>query len=208
MRYTQSMHVDEPAELQITDRLMPRRRHGRRSAVVGVNLAVVAAAAWAFVGMRAGSPPDLVASTSFTTTTVVLTTTLPATDTTSAPTTEAPPSTVEDTVAPTTAPDDGGGGGGGSPQPTVPATTPPSGATTTIVYGLQDIYGDICVPLNWVNCAEYIIYNAQGEIRNRVIANSDWTLEYIAEASGGGTDGTAVKVRDIYPCDTCISYVG
>ncbi|MFM7045038.1 MAG: hypothetical protein ACKOYG_05740 [Ilumatobacteraceae bacterium] len=186
---------------------MPTRRHGRRSAVVGVNLAVVAVAAWAFMGMRTGTPPDLVASTSYTTTTVVLTTTLPTTDTTSAPTTEAPPSTVEDTSAPTTTPEDGGDGGG-SPQTTAPATTLPNGATTTIVNGLQDIYGDVCVPLNWVNCAVYIIYNAQGEVRNQVIANSDWTLEYIAEASGGGADGTAVKVRDIYPCDTCVSYVG
>ena len=62
-------------------------------------------------------------------------------------------------------------------------------------------------PSRLTNCAEYRIYDATGLQVNQVIGNSDWSLAYIAEASGGA-DGSAVKVRDILPCapGECVSY--
>jgi hypothetical protein len=84
------------------------------------------------------------------------------------------------------------------PLTTTPADTRPPSTTTPEPYQ-QDIFRDICVPMSWANCAEYNIYNSEGVLVNRVIGNSDWTTSYIASLSGGGLNGSAVKVREIFP---------
>lgn len=74
-----------------------------------------------------------------------------------------------------------------------------SSETTLPAPSPQDVYKDICVPMNWTNCGEYEIFNATGNLVNRVIANSDWTNQYIAALSGGGADGSSLKIKDVYP---------
>jgi hypothetical protein len=138
-------------------------------------------------------------------------------------TSTAPEETVVDTTGPdsttpdSTTPDSATASTVTTPDPVpAPSSTdapeaPPTTADPTAhppTYLPQDIYGDICEPLGWTNCAEYRIYDATGLQVNQVIGNSDWSLAYIAEASGGGADGSAVKVRDILPCapGECVSY--
>ena len=67
---------------------------------------------------------------------------------------------------------------------------------------LQDIFGDICSPMGWGSCGEYNIYDSEGNVVNRVIANNDWSPEYIASISGGSDSGSAEKIRDINPVET------
>lgn len=200
------MEHDEPVEVEITRGRADAAPTLRRLAIIAANAAVIGIVAWALVGQRSPDLASLVASPFESTTVVVLSTTsLPVADTTPA-SDAATTVVVEESAVPTTTASDNDTFEPDTPQPTTPPPSQPPEATTTIAYAPQDIYGDICVPLNWVNCAEYIIYDVNGDERNRVIANSDWTNEYIGESSGGGPGGYAVKVRDIYPCDTCVSY--
>lgn len=77
------------------------------------------------------------------------------------------------------------------PTTTQECTRPPTAA--------GDIYREICVPLQWTTCAEYRIFDELGIEQARVIGPGDWTLAEIAAAGGGGQNGSAVKIRDIYP---------
>ena len=78
-----------------------------------------------------------------------------------------------------------------------PTNEPPTTTEPTIPQ--QDIYADICSPMGWNSCGEYNIYDADGNLVNRVVADNSWTPEYIASVSGGGDTGTAEKTQDIDP---------
>lgn len=83
------------------------------------------------------------------------------------------------------------------PDTTYPEVTSPD--TTYPEPEPQDVYKDICEPLRWETCGEYEIYDENGNWVNRVIANSAWTTQYIASISGGGENGSSVKIREVFP---------
>lgn len=146
-------------------------------------------------------------TTPITTTTVVYETTVPVDSTipvdTTSPDVQDPETTAPDnSITTTTMPTDNSNPGDVAEPPitTTPGTISPDTSAPLITEpSPYDYYRTICLPLGWTNCAEYNIYDESGAEVNRVIANSDWAAQYIAEISGGGSNGSAVKIRDINP---------